>query len=80
MRQAEIGNLSIEDCERLIGGQPIAARHKTKRLELSEKYHLTTNQIDEVVSEYYKLRDQNLEADLEALCCNYNRSKEAQYA
>ena len=80
LRQAEIGNLSVEDCERLIGGQPIAARHKTKRLMLSEKYNLTTNEVDDVVSEYYKLRDQNLEADLDNLCLDYTSKKEVQYA
>ena len=80
LRYAEMGNLSIDDCERLIGGQPISARHKTKRLQLSEKYNLSTNQVDDAVSELYKLRAQNLEADLDAICLELSRKKEPLYA
>lgn len=71
LRFVEKGLIALEDCNRWLGGQPMASRYPTLRLKLAESYNLSMNQVDDVISSYYERRERNEKVDLDDLCHKY---------
>lgn len=76
LRLVEKGLVSIDDCERRLGGQIMAGLHPTLRLQLAELYRMSANEVDEVISDFYRQREANIPADLNAMCEAYTLAKE----
>lgn len=74
LRLAELGKVSVDDCERRLGGQLIAGIHPTLRQDLAKKHGLGANDVDAAISEFYRRREQNIPSDIDLLC--EKRSKE----
>ncbi|KAG0184502.1 hypothetical protein DFQ28_011029 [Apophysomyces sp. BC1034] len=71
LRFVEKGLVALEDCDRWLGGQPMARRYPTLRLKLAKSYNLSMNQVDDVISDYYERRKRNDDVDLTELCREY---------
>jgi type II secretory ATPase GspE/PulE/Tfp pilus assembly ATPase PilB-like protein len=71
LRFVEKGLVALDDCEQWLGGQPMARRYPTLRINLAKKYNLTMNQVNETIDTYYSRRKKGEDVSLEEMCREY---------